>query len=143
MIPMAKRDPADEVRRDLAERGVALVRVDGGCMEPTLRTSDRVVVRRGAAPRRGDVVLLSASGWLEIHRVVDRIDMGPDWWILHQGDASDRAGVAGRRDVLGTIDLPRRPRPAARAHFRGLVLRLGALLRRLVAPCAVRDPSPR
>jgi hypothetical protein len=123
-----------DIRRDLAERGVALVRVDGGCMAPTLRSGDRVVVRPAAAPRRGDVVLLSASGWLEIHRVVDRIDMGPDWWVLHQGDASGLAGVAGRRDILGTVELPRRPRAAPRAHLRGLLLRLGALLRRLAVP---------
>jgi hypothetical protein len=128
---MGATDPAAAVRRDLDERGLALLRVDGGCMEPTLRSGDRVVVRRGPAPRRGDVVLLSASGWLEIHRVVDRIEMGPEVWYLHQGDASDRAGVAGRRDILGTVELARRPRPAPRAHLRGLLLRVGALLRRL------------
>ena len=122
---------ADAVRRDLAERGVALVRVDGGCMEPTLRTGDRVVVRRDGAPRRGDVVLLSASGWLEIHRILDRIEMGPDVWFLHQGDASGECGVAGRRDILGTLELPRRERCSPRTHLRGMLLRIGALLRRL------------
>ena len=124
-------DRADVLRRDLAERGAAELRVGGGCMEPTLREGDRVVVFRDREPRRGDVVLLSASGWLEIHRVVDRIEMGPRVWYLHQGDASGICGVAGPADVLGRVQLPRRDRPAARSHLRGLFLRLGALLRRL------------
>lgn len=141
MNAMAKRDPAEEVRRELAARGVALVRVDGGCMAPALQSGEQVVVRRDPAPKRGDVVLLSASGWLEIHRLVDRIEMGPDLWYLHQGDASGLAGVAGRRDILGTVALPRRPRAAPRAHFRGLLLRLGALLRRL-AGVTRRPPRP-
>jgi signal peptidase I len=126
----------DVVRRDLAERGAAQLRVDGGCMEPTLREGERVVVFRDGAPRRGDVVLLSASGWLEIHRVVDRIEMGPDVWYLHQGDASAVCGVAGPDDLLGRVASPRRDRPAARSHLRGLILRLGALLRRLGVPGA-------
>jgi hypothetical protein len=130
----ARRDPVLEIRRDLAERGAALVRVDGDCMAPTLRLDERVTVLPLAEPRRGDVVLLSASGWLEIHRIVDRIEVGPDVWYLHQGDASTLPGLARRGDLLGTLDLPRRPRRAPYAHFRGLLLRAGALLRRLAVP---------
>ncbi len=103
-------------------------------MAPTLRRDDRVTVFRLGEPRRGDVVLLSASGWLEIHRIVDRIELGPDVWYLHQGDASTLPGVARRGDLLGRVDLPRRPRSAPYAHFRGLLLRAGALLRRLATP---------
>lgn len=126
--------PAAAVRRDLTERGLALVRVDGGCMVPTLREGDRVTVRRGCAPRRGDVALLSASGWLEIHRLVDRIEIGPRHWFVHLGDASTVSGLAGPADILGIVDVPRRSRPAPLAHLRGLILRLGALLRHLGIP---------
>lgn len=126
-----RSDRAEVLRRDLDERGAAELTVGGGCMAPTLREGERVVVFRDRAPRRGDVVLLSASGWLEIHRVVDRIEMGPRVWYLHQGDASGDCGVAGEADILGRVELPRRGRPAARSHLRGLVLRIGALLRRL------------
>lgn len=135
-------EAAAAVRRDLAERGVALLRVDGGCMAPTLRFGDRVTVRRGPPPRRGDVVLLSASGGLEIHRLVDRIEIGPDLWFLHQGDDASLPGVAGRNDILGTVELPRRPRPAPLAHFRGLLLRIAALLRRVAAPGYRGGSSP-
>lgn len=131
---MREGGPAAEVRRELAERGLALVRVDGGCMAPTLREGDRVTVRRAHQPRRGDVALLSASGWLEIHRLVDRIEMGPRRWFVHLGDASTVAGLAGPADILGIVDVPRASRAAPLAHFRGLMLRLGALLRHLGVP---------
>jgi hypothetical protein len=127
-------DRADRVRRDLDARGVALLRVDGGCMAPTLREGDRVTVRRASPPRRGDVALLNCSGWLEIHRLVDRIEMGPRRWFVHKGDASEIAGLAGPADILGIVDLPRSSRPAPRAHLRGMILRLGALLRHLGVP---------
>jgi hypothetical protein len=42
--------------------------------------------------------------------------------------------VAGPRDILGIVDVPGGARPAPRAHLRGLLLRLGALLRYLAAP---------
>ena len=122
------------MRRELAEHGLALVRVDGDCMSPTLREGDRVTVRRERAPRRGDVALLSASGWLEIHRLVDRIEMGPRRWFVHLGDASTVSGLAGTADILGIVDVPRSTRPAPGAHLRGLLLRLGALLHHLGIP---------
>lgn len=113
---------------------MALLRVDGGCMAPTLREGDRVTVRPARTPRRGDVALLSCSGWLEIHRLVDRIDLGPRRWFVHMGDASTVSGLAGPADILGLVDVPRSVRPAPRAHLRGLLLRLGALLRFLGVP---------
>lgn len=123
--------PASEVlRTELRDRGLAWVRVDGDCMRPTLRRGDRVLLERVADPRPGDVALLDCSGWLEIHRLIDRIQIGPHRWYVHLGDASPVCGVAGPADVLGVVRAAgrRRPGPAVRARLRGLALRVGALL---------------
>ncbi len=129
------------LRRELSSRGAARVRVSGGCMAPALREGDRVTVFRGRLPRRGDVALLSASGWLEIHRLVDRIDLGRRRWYVHLGDASTIPGVARPDDILGIVDLPRSERPAPRAHLRGLLLRAGALLLHLGLPVRRRKEA--
>jgi hypothetical protein len=121
---------AAETRR-LLETGAWLsVTVDGDCMSPTFRRGDVVLVRRGRAPRPGDVALLDAQGWLEIHRLVARVDVGPRRWYVHLGDGASLCGVAGPRDILGVVETraPRRPAPAPRAHLTALFLRLGALL---------------
>ncbi len=98
-------------------------------MVPTLRRGDRVSADPAVEPRPGDVVLLDASGWLEIHRLMARVRAGRTAWYVHMGDASDACGLACREEILGVIPVPgRRPRPAAWAHALGLVLRLGAFL---------------
>lgn len=121
-----------ETRDLLARHGWVRVRVDGDCMTPALRRTDRVLVRRAKRARVGDVVLLDAKGWLEIHRIVGRIDMGPRTWYVHMGDASGAWGVAGTGDLLGRVGVTDRRRlPAWRAHAQVLAYRLGALLAHL------------
>ena len=129
-IPV-RADKAAEARRELAAAGWISVTLRGRCMEPTLREGGRVLVRRSGDPRPGDVALIDARGWLEVHRVVGRLGMGPRRWFVHLGDASFIGGLAGRGDILGVVVDPppgRRPAPAGRAHLWGLALRLGALL---------------
>lgn len=126
-----RADKAAEARRELAAAGWISVTLRGGCMEPTLREGGRVLVRRCGDPRPGDVALIDAQGWLEVHRVVDRLGMGPRRWFVHLGDGSSVCGLAGRGDILGVVVDPRpgrRPAPAGRAHLWALALRLGALL---------------
>ena len=143
-----------ETRAQLAERGWVPVRVDGDCMAPTLLRGDHVLVRRATGkwttaggptfrPRVGDVTLLDARGWLEIHRVVGRIDMGPRSWYVHMGDASPVCGLANDGDVMGLVpvDAPRRE-PATRAHALLLAYRLGALFIHLL-PGLRRAGRPR
>lgn len=124
-------DKAGHARRHLEASGWIRVILRGGCMEPTLREGRPVLVRRCTDPRRGDVALIDARGWLEVHRIVERLEMGPRRWFVHLGDASRVCGLANRRDILGVVVDPnpgRRPAPAPRAHLWALALRLGALL---------------
>lgn len=127
----ARADRAAAARRDLEAAGWIGVTLRGGCMEPALREGRRVLVRRGDDPRPGDVALIDARGWLEVHRIVARFGLGPRRWFVHMGDASSMCGLAGRRDILGVVVDPRparRAAPAARTHARALAWRLGALL---------------
>ncbi len=94
----------DAVLRELAERGVAPVTVQGGCMEPALREGQWVLVHRERPPRRGDVALLDCGGTLELHRL--GLHLGP-WW-MHKGDASPHWGIARRAEILGVVG----PEPA-------------------------------
>ena len=123
--------PASErVRAELRDRGLVHLRVDGDCMSPTLRRGDHVWVVRATDLRPGDVALLDCSGWLEIHRLLEIIQVGPHRWYVHLGDASPVCGVAGPADILGVVRSAgrRRPAPAIRARLRALALRAAALL---------------
>ena len=98
-------------------------------MSPTLEENQLVLVRRADRHRVGEVALLDASGWLEIHRLVDRVQAGPRSWYVHMGDASFTPGLASPEDLVGVIEAPGpRRNSARRAHLWGLALRLGALL---------------
>ena len=136
-----------DTRARLAECGWVDIHVDGDCMAPTLRRGDHVLVRHvsrkngiqpgnnspASRPRVGDVTLLDANGWLEIHRIVGRIDMGPRSWYVHMGDASPECGLANDGDMMGIVSVERPRRgPTARAHALTLAYRLGALLIHLV-----------
>lgn len=92
-------DDVDAVRRELAGRGYAPVRVSGGCMAPAHRDGDWVIVHRERPARRGDVALLDCGGMLELHRL--GFHLGP-WW-LHKGDSSPHWGVARRAEILGVV----------------------------------------
>ncbi len=130
----AEPGKALETRLRLRESGRILVTVSGGCMIPTLREGQQVLVTV-KRPRVGDVALLEARGWLEIHRLVARIDAGPREWFVHMGDGSFEFGLAGPQDILGRVEVGTRRGPAAcRAHLWALGLRVGALLRRMGLP---------
>lgn len=130
LLPPTSPPASERLRAELRERGAVHVRVDGDCMSPTLRRGDRVWVERIRDPRPGDVALLDCRGWLEIHRLLDRIQIGPHRWYVHLGDASPVSGVAGPGDILGVVRTGgrRRPGPAVAARLRGLALRVAALL---------------
>jgi len=100
----AESPDRDAVLRELAERGVAPVTVRGGCMEPSLRDGQWVLVHRERPPRRGEVALLDCGGTLELHRL--GFHLGP-WW-MHKGDASPHWGIARRGEILGVVG----PEPA-------------------------------
>ncbi|CAN5408214.1 hypothetical protein BH11ACT8_BH11ACT8_07960 [soil metagenome] len=91
--------------------------VRGRSMLPTLRDGDRLlVVRRGRAPRVGDVVLARfRDGSLVVKRVAEHRPRG--WWLLSdnltEGLADSRAkGAVPDEDVLGVGVLRVWPRPA-------------------------------
>jgi phage repressor protein C with HTH and peptisase S24 domain len=77
------------------------VRVSGPSMIPTLRDGQTVLVRHGAHPRAGDVVLAtfrSMPGRLVLKRAVEQRDGG--WWLR-----SDNAFAGGDSDTHGVADV--------------------------------------
>ena len=70
-------------------------------MVPTLRTGDRVLVRRGTSVAAGDVVLATfrtLPGRLVLKRAVRPVDGG--WWL-----SSDNAFAGGDSSVHGVADV--------------------------------------
>ena len=83
----------------------APVRVTGGSMSPALEPGDLVLVRKGAQPHTGDVVLLrSSSGRMVLHRVVRTMPAGV---LRTKGDANRVVDMkaASKSDVVGTAEL--------------------------------------
>lgn len=98
-------------------------------MRPTLSQGDWVAACPAEDPHPGDVILLDASGWLEIHRLAARVSAGGTVRYVHLGDAGETCGLARRDQILAVIPgLGRRPQPAIRAHAMTLGLQAGATL---------------
>jgi phage repressor protein C with HTH and peptisase S24 domain len=102
------------MRRELATWGLAVVR--GRSMRPTLRDGDRLLVRHGAAPRAGDLVVVRLpDGVVAVKRATVRRDGG--WWVERdnpdEGVDSWQVGAIPEADVLAVVRLrvwpPRRP----------------------------------
>jgi SOS-response transcriptional repressor LexA len=84
-------------------------------MEPTLRSGDLLVVRWGAVPRVGDLVLVRLPDRpLSVKRAVRREPGG--WWVERdnprEGVDSWAVGAIPDAEVLGTVVLRYWPRPA-------------------------------
>ena len=103
------------MRRELATWGLAVVR--GRSMRPTLRDGDRLLVRHGAAPRAGDLVVVRLpDGVVAVKRATARRDGG--WWVERDNPAegvdSWQVGAIPETDVLAVVRLrvwpPRRSR---------------------------------
>jgi SOS-response transcriptional repressor LexA len=77
------------------------VRVSGPSMSPTLRDGDVVIVRYGAPPRPGDVVLAKYRDLPDRH-VLKRVvrPEGDGWWL-----ASDNTAAGGDSSVHGAGDV--------------------------------------
>ncbi|MDT4892400.1 MAG: hypothetical protein QOE97_1435 [Pseudonocardiales bacterium] len=87
------------------------IRVSGPSMSPTLRDGDVVIVRHGAEPRPGDVVLARYRSMPErqvVKRLVRREADG--WWLASDnGAAGGDSTVHGVADVLARVVLWWRP----------------------------------
>ncbi|CAA9343147.1 MAG: hypothetical protein AVDCRST_MAG72-960 [uncultured Nocardioidaceae bacterium] len=84
--------------------GVAVVR--GRSMEPTLVAGDRLLVRYGAAPRAGRLVVLRLpNGVVAVKRAVRRERTG--WWVGRdnpdEGTDSWSVGEIPDHDVIATV----------------------------------------
>ncbi len=105
-----------------------------GSMKPVILPGASVDVRSDLRVRPGDVAAIESDGRLIIHRIRARIDVGRRTWFVHQGDASDRAGLADAREIVGVVPgMWRRPEPPANL----LLLRLGALFRHIGVPKSI------
>ena len=94
------------MRRELATWGLAVVR--GRSMRPTLRDGDRLLVRHGAAPRAGDLVVVRLpDGVVAVKRATARRDGG--WWVERDNPAegvdSWQVGAIPETDVLAVVRL--------------------------------------
>jgi nickel-type superoxide dismutase maturation protease len=72
-------------------RRIQIVEVTGESMLPALRPGDRLVVRRAARVRAGDIVVARRDEVLMVKRVFGRAAGG--WWL-----ESDNQKAPGRRD---------------------------------------------
>jgi signal peptidase I len=100
------------VPRPLFRIGVA--RVHGRSMLPTLRAGDRLLVRHGARPRTGDLVVVRfPDGTLAVKRATVRDGAG--WWVErdnpHEGVDSAGVGTIPDADVLAVAVVRLWPRP--------------------------------
>ena len=94
------------MRQELASWGLAVVR--GRSMRPTLRDGDRLLVRHGAAPRAGDLVVVRLpDGVVAVKRATMRRDGG--WWVERdnpdEGVDSWQVGAIPEADVLAVVRL--------------------------------------
>jgi len=94
------------MREELASWGLAVVR--GRSMRPTLRDGDRLLVRHGAAPRAGDLVVVRLpDGVVAVKRATMRRDGG--WWVERdnpdEGVDSWQVGAIPETDVLAVVRL--------------------------------------
>ena len=94
------------MRRELAAWGLAVVR--GRSMRPTLHDGDRLLVRHGAAPRAGDLVVVRLpDGVVAVKRATMRRDGG--WWVERdnpdEGVDSWQVGAIPEADVLAVVRL--------------------------------------
>ncbi|NLT56360.1 MAG: peptidase S24 [Actinomycetales bacterium] len=89
-------------------------------MLPTLRDGDLLLVRWGARPRTGDLVVVRLPGGrpIAVKRLVHREPEG--WWVERdnpaEGTDSWQVGAVGEGDLLGVVTVrlwprPGRPRP--------------------------------
>ena len=93
--------------------------VRGRSMLPTLAPCDRLLVRYGATPRPGDLVLARfADGTLAVKRAAEERPGrtgAPGWWLLSdnagEGVDSRHRGPVPLTDVRGVVVLRLWPRP--------------------------------
>ena len=83
------------------------VLVEGPSMLPTLRPGDALLVRRGAVPRPGDVVVArfpARADLLVVKRAVRPVEGG--WWVESDNPAvTDDSRRYGAAQVLGRVAL--------------------------------------
>ncbi|WP_312856393.1 S24 family peptidase [Nocardioides pelophilus] len=92
--------------------GLAVVR--GDSMRPTLAPGDRLLLRHGARPRPGQVVVARfADGTVAVKRAVE--ERADGWWLLSDNPAdgvdSRHRGAVPAEDVLGVALARWWPRP--------------------------------
>ena len=94
----------------------------GASMEPALRDGDRLLVRHGATPSPGDVVVARfVDGTLAVKRADGRRSTRtgePGWWLLSDnpevGVDSRHRGVVPADEVLAVVLGRLWPRPRGR-----------------------------
>jgi signal peptidase I len=94
------------VRRDLATWGVAVVR--GRSMQPTLHDGQRLLVRHGATPRVGDLVVVRLpDGVVAVKRATGHDAEQDAWWVERdnprEGVDSWVVGAIPGSDVVAVV----------------------------------------
>jgi hypothetical protein len=107
--------PPRPARRRLSRLGTA--RVAGRSMLPTLRAGDRLLLRYGAAPRPGRLVVVRLPGrGLSVKRAAFRLPEG--WWVERDNPAegvdSWLVGAIPPHDVVAVVVCRYWPPPVSR-----------------------------
>lgn len=110
-LPMALAENIGRVLRDVAREAPLTLRVQGGCMEPSVSDGDEVRVRRQRIYLPGDVLAVHGKdGRLTLHRCLGYVIARDGLGVVTQADSSNTADTRVPLDrVIGRAELPSPP----------------------------------
>ena len=103
--PLPRQIVIDRGLQEFADCNGIFLHINGHCMMPTLNDRDRVLVRRAAQYRTGDILAVRlADGHLVCHRLIGKFFWGRETHYLTRPDRGGKPDAAVTRSmILGKI----------------------------------------